>query len=121
MTNNGNSEGLKNHRAKLMRKNRSQIMAAATLHFLNHGYDSANMVQIAKDAKVSSATLYKHVGFHGGKARLFWRCAEDQGEGFVRAVAQASIASIPVETEQKEIKATALTAFQPDTATSAEA
>jgi len=60
--------GLEKYRAELRQKNRTAILDAAVSLFLSNGYDQVSLDHIAKQAKVSSATLYKHFP---SKAKLF--------------------------------------------------
>lgn len=60
--------GLEKYRAELRQKSRTGILDAAVLLFLKNGYDQVSLDDIAKQAKVSSATLYKHFP---SKAKLF--------------------------------------------------
>ena len=48
------------HRRKISEKKRAAIVDAARKNFLTHGYAGAGMAEIAHDADVSTATLYKH-------------------------------------------------------------
>jgi TetR/AcrR family transcriptional regulator of autoinduction and epiphytic fitness len=56
---------------------RTSILAAALAHFLKHGYRGAAMAGIARDADVSTATLYKHFA---SKEDLFVAVAVDAAE-----------------------------------------
>jgi TetR/AcrR family transcriptional regulator of autoinduction and epiphytic fitness len=52
--------GLDTHRRKISNQKRADILRSAKKHFLKFGYTSAGMADIARDADVSTATLYKH-------------------------------------------------------------
>lgn len=49
-------------KAKLMTRKRGEILAAAKTEFLNTGYGGTSMEGIARAAKVSIMTLYRHAG-----------------------------------------------------------
>ncbi|MBX3508894.1 MAG: TetR/AcrR family transcriptional regulator [Parvibaculum sp.] len=51
---------LDTHRRKISSQKRAGILRSAKKHFLKYGYTSAGMADIARDADVSTATLYKH-------------------------------------------------------------
>lgn len=52
--------GLESHRRKVSLQKRAAIVLAAQDNFLKNGYSRAGMAEIARDADVSTATLYKH-------------------------------------------------------------
>lgn len=52
--------GLDTHRKKISALKRTSILKAARKNFLTNGYSRAGMADIARDADVSTATLYKH-------------------------------------------------------------
>lgn len=52
--------GTDTHRRKVSEKKHAAIVDAARKNFLTHGYAGAGMAEIARDADVSTATLYKH-------------------------------------------------------------
>ncbi|MEP5368439.1 helix-turn-helix domain-containing protein, partial [Parvibaculum sp.] len=52
--------GLETHRRRISAQKRSSILGAARKNFLTNGYSGAGMAEIARDADVSTATLYKH-------------------------------------------------------------
>lgn len=52
--------GLHSHRKKVSERKRTAIIEAAKREFLTHGYAHAGMAEIASEADVSTATLYKH-------------------------------------------------------------
>lgn len=60
--------GLVTHRRKISNQKRAAILRSAKQHFLKYGYTAAGMAGIARDADVSTATLYKHFG---SKEELF--------------------------------------------------
>ncbi|MBO6634554.1 TetR/AcrR family transcriptional regulator [Parvibaculum sp.] len=52
--------GLESHRRKVSSQKQASILVAARDNFLKNGYSRAGMAEIARDADVSTATLYKH-------------------------------------------------------------
>ena len=52
--------GLESHRRKVSAQKQAAILRAAQDNFLKNGYSRAGMAEIARDADVSTATLYKH-------------------------------------------------------------
>ena len=52
--------GLASYRRSVSETKRAAILKAARENFLNSGYSRAAMADIARDADVSTATLYKH-------------------------------------------------------------
>ena len=52
--------GLETHRRKVSAQKRNSILKAARANFLTNGYSRAGMAEIAREADVSTATLYKH-------------------------------------------------------------
>lgn len=52
--------GLENYRRTISETKRAAILNAARDNFLKGGYSRAAMAEIARDADVSTATLYKH-------------------------------------------------------------
>lgn len=52
--------GLENYRRTISETKRAAILTAARENFLKSGYSRAAMAEIARDADVSTATLYKH-------------------------------------------------------------
>lgn len=52
--------GLENYRRTISETKRAAILTAARENFLKGGYSRAAMAEIARDADVSTATLYKH-------------------------------------------------------------
>lgn len=58
----------------------ASVLAAALAHFLKHGYTRAAMADIARDADVSTATLYK---YYASKEELFTAIAR-KAAGAVR-------------------------------------
>lgn len=52
--------GLETHRKKVSAQKRAAILEAARANFLRNGYSRAGMADIAREADVSTATLYKH-------------------------------------------------------------
>lgn len=60
--------GIEQYRAAVRERNRQTILKAALAAFLEHGYDRTSLEQIARQAGLSTATLYKHFP---NKADLF--------------------------------------------------
>ena len=60
--------GLESHRRKISDQKHAAILGSAKEHFLKFGYTAAGMADIARDADVSTATLYKHFA---SKEQLF--------------------------------------------------
>ncbi|MEQ8269111.1 MAG: TetR/AcrR family transcriptional regulator [Parvibaculum sp.] len=56
----GESLGLEDYRRSVSETKRAAILKAARRNFLIGGYSKAAMAEIARDADVSTATLYKH-------------------------------------------------------------
>ena len=54
------SKGLQAYRDRVVREKRYALMDAAISLFLSEGYDRTTLEAVARDAGVSSATLYKH-------------------------------------------------------------
>jgi TetR/AcrR family transcriptional regulator of autoinduction and epiphytic fitness len=52
--------GLENYRKSVSESKRAAILRAGRENFLKHGYSRAAMAEIAREADVSTATLYKH-------------------------------------------------------------
>lgn len=66
--------GLSSYRRSVSEAKRKAILQAARDHFLKNGYSRAAMADIARDADVSTATLYKHFS---SKDDLFAAIVED--------------------------------------------
>lgn len=66
--------GLASYRRSVSETKRASILKAARENFLNGGYSRAAMADIARDADVSTATLYKHFA---SKDALFAAIVED--------------------------------------------
>lgn len=66
--------GLASYRRSVSETKRAAILKAARENFLNGGYSRAAMADIARDADVSTATLYKHFA---SKDSLFAAIVED--------------------------------------------
>lgn len=66
--------GLASYRKSISETKRASILAAARENFLTGGYSRAAMADIARDADVSTATLYKHFA---SKDALFAAIVED--------------------------------------------
>ncbi|MDJ0708529.1 MAG: TetR/AcrR family transcriptional regulator [Leptolyngbyaceae cyanobacterium MO_188.B28] len=69
--------GLEQYRAEISRQKREAILNAALAAFLELGYDRATIDYVAQQAKVSTATLYKHfqskADLFGGIMAQVWR------------------------------------------------
>lgn len=52
--------GLEGYRRSVSETKRASILKAGRLHFLSKGYNGAAIADIAREADVSTATLYKH-------------------------------------------------------------
>jgi len=84
-------------------RSRAAIVAAATEHFLRHGYVGANMDEIAAQARVSKRTIYNVLG---GKEQLFREILADAfatAERFSTDMAAALGTTEDVETELRDI------------------
>lgn len=66
--------GLASYRRSVSETKRAAILKAARENFLNNGYSRAAMADIARDADVSTATLYKHFA---SKDALFAAIVDD--------------------------------------------
>lgn len=66
--------GLASYRRSVSETKRAAILKAARENFLNGGFSRAAMADIARDADVSTATLYKHFA---SKDALFAAIVED--------------------------------------------
>lgn len=68
-------------------KKRRSILEVARGHFMQHGYADSGMETIAREAGVSTATLYN---LFPSKRRLFEAVIEESGEVFGRRIVEAS-------------------------------
>lgn len=68
--------GLDSHRKNVSERKRAAILEAARASFLENGYSRAGMAEIARDADVSTATLYKHFS---SKEELFSAVVKQAG------------------------------------------
>lgn len=91
-------------------RKRSLILLAARAIFAREGYSQAGMEQVARDAGVSTATLYAHFP---SKAELFRVVVEAAIDDHAVAVQRASIIGGPPR-ERLEAFATAYAAFYCD-------
>lgn len=77
------NNGLAAYRARVVREKRGLLMDAATALFLSQGYAHTSLEEVARLAKVSSATLYKHfptkAALFGGIMARLWENDEDTG------------------------------------------
>jgi AcrR family transcriptional regulator len=67
-------------------RKRAEILEAARRRFISEGYAGAGMEAIARDASISTATLYD---LFAGKAELF-RCVADEAIEAISAAAEAA-------------------------------
>lgn len=65
---------LENYRQSVSAAKHADILRSALAHFLKSGYHRAAMADVARDADVSTATLYKHFG---SKEELFAAIVEE--------------------------------------------
>ncbi|MEQ9153169.1 MAG: helix-turn-helix domain-containing protein, partial [Parvibaculum sp.] len=70
--------GLASYRRSVSETKRAAILKAARENFLKGGYSRAAMAEIARDADVSTATLYKHFS---SKDALFTAIVQDAYTG----------------------------------------
>jgi len=70
--------GLETHRKKVSAQKRAAILDAARANFLRNGYSRAGMADIAREADVSTATLYKHFT---SKEALFTTVVKEAARG----------------------------------------
>lgn len=70
--------GLETHRKKISAQKRTAILKAARENFLTNGYSRAGMAEIAREADVSTATLYKHFA---SKEALFSAVVKESARG----------------------------------------
>ena len=66
---------------------RLRVLESARRHFMLAGYADTGIEQIARDAKVSTATLYD---LYPGKTQLFHAVIEDAGADFSRRIAEVT-------------------------------
>lgn len=94
------SDGLAAYREALSNRKGEDILRAALQTFRTNGYHNAAMAEIARDANVSTATLYKH---SVSKENLFAMCVEgvhavglteNAVQKFLGEVARGDLASI---------------------------
>lgn len=69
--------------AEGLRHKRKDLLTVARRHFMAEGYASARMEAIARDASVSTATLY---AFFPSKTDLFTRVIDDASDDFARQI-----------------------------------
>lgn len=72
---------LEAYRERVARQKRAATLAAALRLFLNKGYDGTSIEAVAKEAGISSATVYKHfrtkAALFGAIVEAFWQDDED--------------------------------------------
>jgi AcrR family transcriptional regulator len=68
-------------------RKRRDILASARKRFMVEGYASTGMEQVARDASVSTATLYS---YFPSKADLFQHVVEDAAESFSHLITETS-------------------------------
>lgn len=66
---------------------RERVLESARRHFMQSGFADTGIEQVARDAKVSTATLYD---LYPGKTQLFHAVIEDAGETFTRRIAEVT-------------------------------
>jgi AcrR family transcriptional regulator len=69
--------------AESLRHKRKDLLKVARRHFMAEGYSAARMEAIARDASVSTATLY---AFFPSKTDLFIRVIDDASDDFARQI-----------------------------------
>ena len=89
---------------------RDTILRLAKRRFMTDGYAGARMEPIAREAGVSTATLY---GYFPGKAELFTAVIDDASEDFSRQMSHVRVTSGPAR-EQLLVFATAYAEFMRD-------
>ena len=89
---------------------RETILRLAKRRFMTEGYAGARMEPIAREAGVSTATLY---GYFPGKAELFTAVIDDASEDFSRQMAHVRITTGPAR-DQLLVFATAYADFMSD-------
>lgn len=89
---------------------RETILRLAKRRFMTEGYAGARMEPIAREAGVSTATLY---GYFPGKAELFTAVIDDASEDFSRQMAHVRITSGQAR-DQLTVFATAYADFMSD-------
>ena len=87
----GESLGLEDYRRSVSETKRAAILKAARQNFLIGGYSKAAMAEIARDADVSTATLYKHFS---SKETLF-RAVIEEAYGGIDERPIAEVGSAP--------------------------
>lgn len=90
---------------------REDILATARRHFLAKGYANTGMEPIAREAQVSTATLY---GLYPGKEELFEAVVDHAAEDFVQRMGQVQIPPGPAR-DQLTAFAYTYAAFMSDT------
>ena len=89
---------------------RATILRLAKHRFMSEGYAGARMEPIAREAGVSTATLY---GYFPGKAELFTAVIDDASEDFSRQMSNVRVTSGPAR-EQLMVFASAYADFMSD-------
>ena len=69
--------------AEALRHKRKELLRVARRHFLTEGYAAARMEAVARDASVSTATLY---AFFPSKTDLFKHVIDDASDDFARQI-----------------------------------
>jgi len=64
---------------------RERVLEAARRHFMQHGFSDTGIEQVARDSKVSTATLYD---LFPGKTQLFQAVIDDAGRDFSRRISE---------------------------------
>jgi AcrR family transcriptional regulator len=68
---------------------RTRVLEAARRHFMHSGYADTGIEVVARDARVSTATLYD---LFPGKTQLFHAVIADAGDDFARKIAEVTAA-----------------------------
>lgn len=78
-----NEDAPSGEHAETLRHKRKELLRVARRHFLKEGYAAARMEAIARDASVSTATLY---AFFPSKPDLFRHVIDDASDDFARQI-----------------------------------
>lgn len=89
---------------------RHRVLEAARRHFMHSGYADTGIEVVARDARVSTATLYD---LFPGKTQLFHAVIEDAGADFSRRIAEVTAAEADLM-ERLRTFATAYARFMSD-------
>jgi AcrR family transcriptional regulator len=78
-----NEDARSGEHAEAMRHRRKELLRVARRHFLTEGYAATRMEAVARDASVSTATLY---AFFPSKSDLFRHVIDDASDDFARQI-----------------------------------